>query len=171
MTAALTDLQHDVAARVREDAEFARVLGELMAAPSTPRGTLERIAARDLNSQRRDAAVQDFISGSLPTPDVQTLLTLRTPQAVHRLRTRGKVLGAAFGNRTWFPAWQFDGGRLRPDLPRILELVTRFTTDALAADRVMRITRDELGGRSISEALRSPTVSDDAWRLLTSIGA
>jgi hypothetical protein len=96
---------------------------------------------------------------------------LQSPQAVHRLRSRGKLLGSAVGNQTYFPAWQFDADRVRPDLPRILELLSEFTTDPLAADRIMRLTHDELGGSSIAEALRRPKTADDAWRMLARIGA
>ena len=83
----------------------------------------------------------------------------------------GKLLGSAVGNQTWFPAWQFDADRLRPDLPRILELLGLFTSDPLAADRVMRLTHDELGGASIAEALRRPKTADTAWRMLAAVGA
>jgi hypothetical protein len=79
--------------------------------------------------------------------------------------------GTAVGNQTWFPAWQFDTDRLRLDLPRILQLLTRFTADPVAADRVMRITHSEPGGHSIAEALRRPETADDAWRMLTAVGA
>jgi hypothetical protein len=171
VTAAAAPLARQVAARAQRDSGFARVLDALLAAPTAPQGTLERIAANKLNTQRRTALVQDFVDGSMPTPDAQALLGLRTPQAVHRLRTRGKLLGAAVGNRTWFPAWQFDDDRLRPDLPRIFELLARFTSDPLAADRIMRMKHDELGGRSIAEALRDAQTADTAWRMLTSVGA
>ncbi|MDT5331197.1 MAG: hypothetical protein QOF31_2494 [Mycobacterium sp.] len=171
MPAAVAPIVRRVAERARRDVGFARVLDALLAAPTTPQGTLERITAHKLNSQRRAALVQDFVDGSMPTPDVQALLGLRTPQAVHRLRTRGKLLGAAVGNRTWFPAWQFDDDRVRPDLPRILELLARFTFDPLAADRIMRLKHDELGGISIAEALRNTQTAETAWRMLTSIGA
>ena len=171
MTAAVAPLARQVAARAQRDSGFAQVLDAILAAPTTPQGTLERIAAHKLNTQRRTALVQDFVDGSMPTPDVQALLGLRTPQAVHRLRTRGKLLGAAVGNRTWFPAWQFDDERLRPDLPRILELLARFTSDPLAADRIMRLKHDELGGISIAEALRNAQTVETAWRMLTSVGA
>jgi hypothetical protein len=171
VTVTTAPLARKVAARAQRDSGFARVLDALLAAPTTPQGTLERIAAHKLNTVRRTALVQDFVDGSMPTPDVQALLGLRTPQAVHRLRTRGKLLGAAVGNRTWFPAWQFDDDRLRPDLPRILELLARFTSDPLTADRIMRMTHDELGGRSIAEALRDAQTADTAWRMLTSVGA
>jgi hypothetical protein len=75
------------------------------------------------------------------------------------------------GNQTWFPAWQFDDARVRADLPEILELLARFTTDPLAADRIMRLTHDELGGISIAEALRRPATAAEARRMLTALGA
>ena len=42
---------------------------------------------------------------------------------------------------------------------------------AMAADRIMRITRDELGGASIAAALRWPGDAESAWRMLTELGA
>ena len=44
-------------------------------------------------------------------------------------------------------------------------------TVALAADRIMRIKRDELRGTSIAEALRHPKTAEAAWLTLSSIGA
>jgi hypothetical protein len=171
MTTAVAPLAHQVAARARRDTRFAKVLDVLLTAPTTPQGTLERIAAGTLSDQRRAALVEDFVGGAMRTPEVQALLKLGTPQAVHRLRSRGKLIGSAVGNQTWFPAWQFDGDRLRQDLPRILELLTRFTSDPLAADRIMRLKHDELGRTSIAEGLRRPKTTDVAWRMLTSLGA
>jgi|SRR5271165_624530 len=164
-------LARQVEARARRDASFAQLLDALLEAPTVPQGTLERVAAHKLNDQRRAALVRDFVEGAMPTPKVQALLELRSPQAVHRLRTRGKLLGAAVGNQTWFPAWQFSEDRLRPDLPQILELLARFTSDPYAADRIMRITHDELGGVSIAEALRRAKTADIAWRMLAAVGA
>ena len=171
MAAAVAPLARRVAARARRDSGFAQVLDALLEAPTEPQGALERIAARKLNDQRRAGLVRDFVEGAIPTPKVQMLLGLQTPQAVHRLRTRGKLLGAAVGNRTWFPAWQFNDDRLRPDLPDILELLARFTSDPFAADRIMRIKHDELGRVSIAEALRRPKSADAAWRMLAAVGA
>jgi hypothetical protein len=171
MTTAVAPLAHQLAARALKDSRFARVLDALLTAPTAPQGTLERVAARKLSDQRRAALVEDFVDGSMRTPEVQKLLKLRTPQAVHRLRSRGKLIGSAVGNQTWFPAWQFDGGRVREDLPRILELLTRFTSDPFAADRIMRLKHEALGNTSITEALRKPTSTETAWRMLTSLGA
>ncbi|MGV0626456.1 hypothetical protein [Mycolicibacter minnesotensis] len=171
MSTAVAPIARLVAERAHADAGFARVLDALLEAPTAPQGTLERIAADALNDQRRTALVEDFVAGALPTPKVQDLLRLGTPQAVHRLRSRGRLIGAAVGNQTWFPAWQFDQGRMRPDLPEILELLGRFTTDPLATDRIMRLAHDELGGVSIAEALRHRQTAPAARRLLTSLGA
>lgn len=171
MTIALAPLARQVAARALQDSGFARVLDALLEAPTAPQGTLERIAAGKLNDERRASLVRDFVGAALPTPKAQALLRLGSPQAVHRLRSRGKLLGAAVGNQTWFPAWQFDDDRLRTDLPQILELLARFTSDPLAADRIMRIKHDDLGGVSIAEALRRTKTADTAWRMLASVGA
>jgi hypothetical protein len=171
MSTAIAPLARQVAERALNDSSFAEVLDALLEAPTGPQGTLERIAASSLNDERRGALVREFVEGSLPTPKVQDLLDLHSPQAVHRLRSRGKLLGSAVGNQTWFPAWQFDADRVRSDLPRILELLSEFTSDPLAADRIMRLTHDELGGSSIAEALRRPKTADIAWQMLAAVGA
>jgi hypothetical protein len=41
----------------------------------------------------------------------------------------------------------------------------------MTADRIMRITHDELGGSSISAALRRPDLAETAWGLLAALGA
>jgi len=171
MPTAVAPLACQVAERAQKDSGFAEVVEALLDAPTAPQGTLERIAADRLNDERRGALVREFVEGALPTPTVQARLGLRSPQAVHGLRSRGKLLGSAIGNQTWFPAWQFDDDRLRPDLPRILDLLTQFTSDPLAADRIMRLKHDELGGSSIAEALRRPRTADTAWRMLAAVGA
>jgi hypothetical protein len=167
MPAALAPLARQVVERAQKDSGFAEVLDAILEAPTEPHGTLQRIAARSLNDERRGALVREFVEGSLPTPQVQARLGLKSPQAVHRLRSRGKLLGSAVGNQTWFPAWQFDDDRVR----RILELLTEFTSDPLAADRVMRLRHDDLGGASIAAALRRPKTTDTAWRMLAAVGA
>lgn len=157
--------------RVRRDPDFARLLDALLDVPTVPLEQLERVAARKLNNERRAGMMGDFRAGAIPTRDVQARLGYETPQAVHELRRRGKVLGVTVGNNTWFPAWQFQDGRLRSDLPQILTALARFTSDPVAADRIMRIKREELDGASISEGLRRKKTSDTAWRLLAALGA
>ncbi|ORA16145.1 hypothetical protein [Mycobacterium asiaticum] len=157
--------------RVRRDPDFARLLDALVDVPTVPLEQLERVAARKLNNERRAGMMGDFRTGAIPTREVQSRLGYETPQAVHELRRRGKVLGVTVGNNTWFPAWQFQDGRLRSDLPEILKSLARFTSDPVAADRIMRIKREELGGVSISEGLRRKKTADTAWQLLAAVGA
>ena len=166
-----TPLADRVAARAQTDSGFAELIDTILAAPTEPRGIMEQVAAQALNDQRRTALTHEFIDGALHTGDVQALLGFKSPQAVHRLRSRGKLLGAPIGNRTWFPAWQFDDDRLRGDLPQVLELLADFTADPLAADRVMRLQRDELGGQSIARALRDEKTAAIARQLLVALGA
>lgn len=164
-------LVRQVEERARRDPEFAELLATLVDAPTAPKEELEYVAARTLNDERRGALISDFVEGALPTRQVQALLGHDTPQAVHQLRRRGKLLGTAHGNNTWFPAWQFEGDRLRPDLAEILKLLARFTSDPVAADRIMRIKHDELAGASIATALRRKKTASTAWQMLAAVGA
>lgn len=135
---------------------------------SAPR--LRQVAER-VGAVRRQAAVSEFIAGSLTTEQaVGRLPGATTRQAVHRLRDRGRLLGRTIGNATWFPAWQFGDAGLRDDLPRVLTALRSFTSDALAADRIMRLPREELGGSSIAEALQDPEGREPAERLLDRLG-
>lgn len=157
--------------RARREPDFAEILAELVEAPTQGAGEYTRKAAQALNRQRLNNVVEEFKADALITSDVQRLLNLGTPQAVHQLRRRKKVVGLQSGNATWFPAWQFEPGRLRPDLPSILEHLARFSTDPIAADRVMRLVRDDLDGRSLSVALKDPRTAPTAWVILGSLGA
>jgi len=164
-------LLSQVEERVRRDPDFAKLLDALVDAPTVPLEELERIAARKLNDERRGGLMRDFLDGAISTREVQSRLGYDTPQAIHQLRRRGKLLGATVGNNTWFPIWQFANDRLRSDLPEILELLTRFTSDPVVGDRIMRIKHDELAGASISEALRRKKTAGTAWQMLAAVGA
>jgi hypothetical protein len=157
--------------RARQDPAFARVLAALVDAPTDSAGAYARTGAHELNDQRIADAVASFKNAALPTAAVQRMLGLRTPQAVHRLHSRARIIGLQLGNATWFPAWQFSAGRLRGDLPRLLGLLREFSTDAVALDRVMRLERDELGGESIADALDLPDRAPTAWVLLEQLAS
>lgn len=157
--------------RARQDPEFVAVLAALLSTPTRAAGCLARAAATEVNQQRTGDALTEFKAAALTTAQVQKLLGVGTPQAVHRLRSRGKLLGEQIGNATWFPAWQFVDGKIRRELPRVIELLRRFTDDVVAADRIMRLARDDLRGRSIAEALNRPKDAEAAWSVLTELAA
>ncbi|MEB3980600.1 hypothetical protein OQ968_04900 [Mycobacterium sp. 663a-19] len=164
-------LVSQVEERARRDPDFAELLEDLLDAPTAPREQLERVAARKLNDERRSGLMSDFLEGAISTRDAQSRLGYDSPQAVHQLRRRGQLLGLTVGNNTWFPAWQFESDRLRSDLPEILELLGRFTSDPVVGDRIMRIKRDDLAGASISQALRRKKTARTARQLLIAVGA
>ena len=163
-----------LATRVRERAArepaFATVLEAILEAPPADSRELSRVAARQVNDVRRQQATSEFRDGALSTAEVRDRLGRSSAQSVHVLRSRGQLIGRTLGNATWFPAWQLQGGELRDDLPLLLEALGRFTDDALAADRVMRLRRDELGGSSLVEALDDPKRAPTAWNLLRALG-
>lgn len=171
MTPATAVLAARAEERALREPAFATVLAAVVAAPTGAAGTLVRAAARSLNRERLEGSLAQFRAASLTTAQVQVRLGLGTPQAVHRLRSRGKLVGRQLGNATWFPAWQFAGDGLRAELPRIIGLVTAFTTDAVAADRILRLVRDDLDGLSIIEALDQPGKAAMAWSALAELGA
>ena len=161
--------------RVRERAArepaFATVLEAILEAPPADTRELTRVAARQVNDVRRRQAMSEFREGALSTAEVRERLGRSSAQSVHVLRSRGHLIGRTLGNATWFPAWQLQGGELRPDLPRLLDALGRFTDDAIAADRVMRLRRDELGGQSLAAALDDPKRAAAAWNLLGALGS
>lgn len=158
--------------RAADDPRFARAVLELVEAPTTAAGSYSHVAAVAVNRERLDDARDRFRSAALSTADTQRLLGLGTPQAVHRLRSRGRILGRTLGNTTWFPAWQFQGGERRADLDQVIGLLARFTDDAIAADRIMRLERPELGDRSILDTLDDGAGDRaTAWNLLAALGS
>jgi hypothetical protein len=170
MGAAADDLAKRAKVRAAREPAFATVLEAILEAPTTDAGELTHVAARQVNDVRRQQALAEFRDGALTTVEVQQRLGRSSVQAVHVLRSRGHLLGRTIGNATLFPSWQLDGAGLRDDLPRLLEVLGRFTNDAVAADRVMRLRRDELGGKSLVAAIDDPKRSAVAWNLLSSIG-
>jgi hypothetical protein len=164
-------LVHRVQERAAREPAFATVLEAILEAPPADTRELTSVAAREVNDVRRQQSLVEFRDGALSTAEVKERLGRSSAQSVHVLRSRGRLIGRTIGNATWFPAWQLQGGELRDDLPRLLDVLGRFTDDAVAADRVMRLRRDELGGRSIAAALDDPKRAATAWNLLGALGS
>ena len=156
--------------RATREPAFATVLEAILDAPTEDAAELTHVAAQQVNDARRQQALEEFRAGALTTAEVQERLGRSRAQSIHVLRSRGKLLGRTFGNATWFPAWQLQGGALREDLPRLLAALGSFGDDAVAADRAMRLRRDELGGRSLVDALDDPKRAATAWNLLGALG-
>ncbi|MGH8993899.1 MAG: hypothetical protein ACRDZ7_20495 [Acidimicrobiia bacterium] len=170
MSDAVESLLARVSVEARRDPVRVRpVLQVLVGDEPDHEGGLREVASQ-LNEARRDSLLAEFRAGSLTADAVRQLLGLGSRQAVHQLRQRGRLLGRTLGNTTLFPAWQFAGGALRPDLPALLQALCRFSTDAVAADRIMRLPRPELDGRSLAEAIDKPNSADVVRVLLDRLG-
>lgn len=159
-----------VSERAAREPAFATVLEAILEAPTVDSRELTHLAAQQVNDVRRQQALAEFRDGALSTAEVRERLGRSSAQSVHVLRSRGQLIGRTLGNATWFPAWQLQGGELRADLPQLLDALGRFTDDAVAADRVMRLRRDELGGQSLAAVLDDPKRAATAWNLLGALG-
>ena len=87
MSTAVAPLARQLAERARQDSGFAEVLDAILEAPTVPHGTLQRIAARSLNDERRGALVREFVEGSLPehAPEAEQPVPQETPSAAPRM--------------------------------------------------------------------------------------
>ena len=170
MGAAADALAQRARDRATREPAFATVLEAILDAPTGDERALAHVAAQEVNDVRRRQALTEFRDGALSTAEVQRRLGRASAQSVHVLRSRRQLVGRTIGNATWFPAWQLQGGELRPDLPRLLAAIGRFTDDAVAADRILRLRRDELGGDTLLAALDDPARAASAWNLLDALG-
>lgn len=167
----MSDLMDRVAAMAETDPATRSVLQVLVGERPTDVASLGSVA-RTVNEERRRVAVDDFVSASLRTSEVLARLPgVTTRQAVSKMRLSGTLMGRRVGKETYFPAWQFGPAGRSNDLPRVLRALRRFVDDdAVAADRVMRLEREELGGMSLVDALGSRRETADAWRILDGLG-
>lgn len=167
----MTDLMDRVAAMAEADPAARSVLQVLVGDRPTDVAALGTVA-RAVNEERRRVAIDDFISASLRSSEVIARLPgVTTRQAVSKMRQAKTLVGRKIGRDTYFPAWQFGPAGFRDDLPRVLAALRLFVDDdAVAADRVMRLQREELGGLSLVDALGSLRASSDAWQILGALG-
>lgn len=160
-----------VAAAAERDPASVRPVLQVLVGEIPDRPLALRPVADHVNRQRVEGMLEEFKKGSWTTDDVlREVSRFRTRQAVHALRTRGRLLGRTMGNATWYPRWQFLDNDLRPDLGEILDALGQFSADAVAGDRVMRLPHEDLHGRSIAESLDDAGDRRLAWRLLGAAG-
>jgi hypothetical protein len=166
----MSDLLDRVAEKLAVDPAARSVLQVLVGDPPDDPAALTR-TARSINTARLRVAWTDFEASALRTGDViKVLPSVTTRQGVHQLRSSGALLGVVAGRETLFPAWQFGPTGLRRHLKRILDALHSFSSDVVAADRVMRMPRPELDGLPLAEALGRRDHEDAAWVVLDGLG-
>lgn len=167
----MSDLINRIGHLAAEDPAVRSVLQVLVGDRPTDPASFSK-TARAVNEERLRVTLDEFIDGALRTSEVvERLPGITTRAGVLQKRDRKKLLSRKIGRDTYFPAWQFGAEGLRHDLPRLLNGLRAYIgDDAVAADRVMRLRREELGGHSLDDALRSRDDIDVAWRIIDSLG-
>lgn len=91
--------------------------------------------------------------GILSTQEVASLLDI-SPQAIHKRRRAGKLIGIAQGlNQYYFPAWQFEGNHTVAGLEKVLGVLSDH--DPLMQVVFMLNPNDRLDGQRPLDLLRA----------------
>lgn len=152
-SAVAAELWQRVRQRAAQDPDAVRPVLQVLVGDAPAVSPATRAVAGTLNVARVRAAREDLVGAALTTEQVATMLGGISRQAVHARRRRGTLVGLEHGNAVYHPAWQFAGHRTHPALPEVLARLRSFTTDVVAADRVMRLPRPEHDGRSLADLL------------------
>jgi hypothetical protein len=146
--------------RATDDADLADALRYLAgddAGPDDPFDIPDQsvlAAARRVNDRRQAARLIERRANALDTAAVvRTIASLHDRRGVDRRRRRGQLLGWTSGTTTLHPAWQFDSacGDTRPGLAQVIAALGQVTSDAQAADQLMRAPRHDLDGRNLAD--------------------
>jgi hypothetical protein len=145
--------------RASGDAELAEALLYLADEVNGPEDHFARpasgvlAAARRVTERREAESPEARRTDALDTAAVVAAIAwLHDRRGVDRRRRRGQLLGWSQGSSTLHPAWQFDRSRgdTWPGLTNVIAILAEATPDALAADALMRASRDDLAWRSLA---------------------
>lgn len=111
--------------------------------------------AASVNERRLQEAAVEFRAHAFSTSQVMAALNVRTRQAVQRLRAQGRLLGMQIAGVYHYPRWQFEAGRIRPEVSQLLGAFREagWISSPVAVDRIMRTPIADLDARTPEEAL------------------
>lgn len=109
--------------------------------------------AKTLNAYREATALRELRERSYTTAEVGELLGGVSRQAVSARVAKGRLMSIEISGRSYFPSWQFVGGRPVAGLPELIAALDELGEDTLSADALVRGALPEEGGRSIAEVL------------------
>jgi hypothetical protein len=132
------------------------------------------VDANRVNEERRQEAFTEFKEHAVTVSDLLTAYPLLTIEEIESQTSMSSLLyGADEDGTRLYSTWQFDDHGVRSDLSMILEKTSHFTSDALAVDRILRLTSyEELGHKTLIEALNSeddPHLQAVAWQKLDNL--
>jgi len=111
--------------------------------------------ARTLNAHRVVAGLREFRANSYSTDQVREFLGGVSRQAVSQRVRNDRLLSMEISGRSWFPDWQFVGGRPVAGLAEVIGVLRELGEDAYSADAIVRTSLPEEGGRTIADLLTS----------------
>ncbi len=126
---------------------------------------------RWVNERRQIERDEERRAATLDTAAVVgAIVSIRDRRGVDRRRRRGQLLGWRSGAGTLHPVWQFDRSRgdTRFGLARVIAALGEVTSDARAADALMRASREDLDGRSLAELFASGRIETVVRLILAS---
>ena len=116
---------------------------------------LARAKLRGLEAKKRFLTVE---GGMLSTQEVASILDI-SPQAIHKRRRTGKLIGIAQGlNHYSFPVWQFEGNHTVAGLESVLTVLSEH--DPLMQVIFMLNPNDRLDGQRPLDLLRAGRLNE-----------
>ena len=116
---------------------------------------LARAKLRGIEAKKRFLTVE---GGMLSTQEVASILDI-SPQAIHKRRRTGKLIGIAQGfNQYSFPAWQFEGNHTVTGLESVLAALS--DQDPLMQVVFMLNPNDRLDGQRPLDLLRAGRLNE-----------
>lgn len=126
--------------------------------------------AKTLNAHRVVALLREIRARSYTTEQVREMLGGISRQAVSQRVGKRQLMSIQISGKSYFPEWQFAGGRPIPGLPAVIEALCESDQDTFTADSVMRTSLPEEGGRTPADLLAAGDV-DRALHYVRVIGA
>jgi hypothetical protein len=111
--------------------------------------------ARTLNAHRVVAGLREFRAHAFSTDDVRDMLGGVSRQAVSQRVRNNRLMSMEISGKSWFPDWQFAGGRPVAGLPQVIAALCESNQDTYTADAVMRTPYPEEKGRTLAELLHA----------------
>jgi hypothetical protein len=163
------ELHDDLDAAASRDPDIRHTLELIAGYRKRPTDGLQPVARR-LNAARGAELREAFIADAYTSRQVAELLDVADHRAVAARRARHTLLGWTIGNETYHPTWQFTDTGPVPGLGAVIKALSALTSSPLAADRLMRRHRDDLGNRSLADLLAEGD-SELVVRLITAVDA
>ena len=109
--------------------------------------------AKTLNAHRMVALLRELRARCYTTAQVGELLGGVSRQAVSQRVANRRLMSIEISRHSYFPEWQFVGGRIADGLPEVIAALDAGGYDTFSADSLMRTAISEERGRTAADLL------------------